>query len=175
MASELRVNDDAKSQQSSRGRICHVCEEWGSPCNAVCKDCPHSYHVQCIEPRCKPKEFINCSDIGKQCDTHTPPTLFEFGEEIKEETTKQRSNNRRIRQIYSFDTEQQFCGSKNYKSFKYMNVEYKIGDDVVLSTAVGPVIGRIAKIYKFNDEHIPKVQVYRYWNATAVMFTSYMH
>eukprot|EP01083_Nonionella_stella_P258985 884573_1 len=127
--------------------ICHKCSDWTKPVGAmhnpgaVCEDCPHAYHDACIPTQFRNKSFDTCSDLGFECDVKTAPIHFELPDK------------------------------KNYPFFKYCDIQYNIGDDVVVEClnengAKTHEVARIKEIYSENDDRMVKMWLIWFWKAT---------
>jgi len=188
-----RTKTKSRSQSRTRKRspppssnICHICKVWGDEADKGCEECSHAYHDKCIDEDFRGGHFETCDDLGQQCDSEAEATQFLFGKQTnvrlkdkgkqkqqcvaskrasrRSKNTKNKSNRQSIGRSRAFT-------QREYESCTFNHVEYKTGDDVVIDMVKEDGywgVARITKIFKKDDETIPKFELIWFWRATEV-------
>ena len=162
--------------------MCNVCKIWGSkPDGGACENCPNAYHDRCIPEQFRNCKYETCEDLGFECNPDAPAIFFEFGKIfdliISKPKPQKRASRKKSRRASKKRKRRESAiqwaavTRKEYLSFNYNHVEYRIGDDVVVGMddqELGWGVARITKITQADTDTNPKVNVIWFWRATEV-------
>ena len=130
-----------------------------------------TFHDKCIDPDFREGHYVRTVTAmpGATSGMMKTERIHQYTLNLEKRSTKRSRNKRRKRRDSSIGGSSK-CIDKEYQSFSYNNIEYMVGDDVVVKTPLHEEgewgVGRITKILHSDSDKIPRIKLIWFLRAS---------